>query len=344
MVKSMPQISVIIVNWNGKRFLKNCIESVLNQTYKSFEIIVVDNGSTDGSIELLETQYCNKTILIKNKTNYGFARGNNIGIVQAKGDYIVTLNNDTVADEKWLSELVQPVLDDPKIGLCGSKILLTQTPGKIDSVGINIFPDCMSRQRGHNEFDSGQYTRNEEILLPSACAALYRKKMLDEIGLFDEDFFAYCEDTDIGLRARLLGWKAILVPSAIIYHYYSGTLGKASSKKAFLVERNHFWVAIKILPWDMFVMALLYTPVRLTAQFFNIIKRSNKKKKDYIADVDTQSIFLSLLHAYVCVILSIPRFLNKRKEVWKKKQFSNLEIKMLFSRYNLKIRHLYLDS
>jgi len=177
-----PLVSIIVVNYNGRKYLEECFTSLKNQSYPNFEVLFVDNHSTDGSVEYVMENYARFVRIILNKENFGFAKGNNIGICASQGNYIATLNNDTRVDPNWLKELVRAAEVDSKIGMCASKIYLMQNKKIIDSVGIGIYPDGTSKQRGWLEKDIGQYAKQEEILLPSACAALYRKKMLDEIG------------------------------------------------------------------------------------------------------------------------------------------------------------------
>jgi len=338
-----PLVSIIIVSWNGERFLQPCIDSIVLQTCSDFEIIVVDNGSDDGSIALLERLYGNGIRLVKTGENIGFAAGNNRGIAQARGEYIVTLNNDTVVERTWLEELVKPVRGDATIGMVGSKILLIEKPGLLDSVGVNIYPDGMSRQRGHLEPDDGRYSSVEEILLPSACAALYRKTMLDEIGLFDDDFFIYCEDTDLGLRGRLAGWKAVVAPGAIVRHHYSSAMGKHSARKAFLVERNHIWLALKTMPVSMIITAPFFSVLRLTIQGWNMVTFTSGKPKNKAASVDAHKILIALFSAYIMAIAGIPANLRKRTRITALKKVSNNEIRRWFRRFPLQARHLCLD-
>ena len=181
--------------------------------------------------------------------NTGFARGNNLGMQQAGGKYIVLLNNDTQVDERFLAELVRPAEDDERVGMVAPKILDFTQRDRIDSVGgLVICRDGLAQGRGRCEEDRGQYDDLGEVLLPSGCAALYRREMLDEIGLFDESMFMYCEDTDLGLRGRWAGWKTVAAPNSVVYHKYSALSGAYSPFKLFYVERNHFVVAMKNLP------------------------------------------------------------------------------------------------
>jgi hypothetical protein len=185
---SSSLISVIVVNFNGERHLGDCLESLSAQTFRDFEVIVVDNGSTDGSLNLIRKGFPWVKLITLDK-NTGFARGNNIGFEASASKYIATLNNDTVVDKGWLEALYKAAETDRTIGMVASKILLGRNGKEIDSVGVLIYPDGMSRQRGRSEIDEGQFDRTEEVLFPSACAALYRREMLNEIGFFDEDFF-----------------------------------------------------------------------------------------------------------------------------------------------------------
>jgi hypothetical protein len=161
--------------------------------------------------------------IIESRKNLGFAKGNNIGIKEARGELIATLNNDTEVTPRWLEELVSAMASNEKVGMCASKMLFMKDHGMINSTGI-----CLSRSgtcwdRGIFEPDTGQYGSMEEVFGPCAGAALYRKSMLEEIGLFDEDFHAYVEDTDLAFRGRLAGWKCLYVPNAVVYHVHAGT-------------------------------------------------------------------------------------------------------------------------
>jgi GT2 family glycosyltransferase len=179
--------------------------------------------------------------------NLGFAAGNNQGIKKASGEYILTLNNDTVLGKGFFGALAAVAeRSSEDTGMWAVKILSFDEQVVIDSVGgLLIYPDGLARGKGRLEIDTGQYDQSGAAFIPSACAGLYRRAMLEEVGLFDEDFFAYCEDTDLGLRARLAGWNTVSVPGAVVYHHYSGTGGRYTPFKAYLVERNRIWVALK---------------------------------------------------------------------------------------------------
>ncbi|MCP3138243.1 glycosyltransferase family 2 protein [Pyxidicoccus xibeiensis] len=268
----MPTVSVIIVNFNGEKLLADCLGSLARQTYRDFEVIFVDNGSVDGSLararELMPEAH-----FIPLQENTGFARGNNIGIAVARGTHIVLLNNDTEAEPRFLEELVRAAESHPKAGMVAPKILNFFDRALIDSVGgLVMCADGIAQGRGRGEQDTGQYDALEEVLLPSGCAALYRKAMLDEVGLFAEDFFAYCEDSDLGLRCRWAGYGAVSAPRAVVFHKYSASSSTYSPWKLRLVERNHYLLTLRNFPAPMLALVpawSLYRHGLMAWAFFN---------------------------------------------------------------------------
>jgi len=251
----LPLVSVIIVNYNGKHYLKQCLSSLSTQSYPAIEIIFVDNGSSDGSVEYVRKEFPSVRIIVSKK-NLGFAKGNNIGIKEARGELIATLNNDTEVTPRWLEELVSAMDSDELVGMCASKMLFLDKPDMIQSTGLDISRSGVCWDRGIYEIDSGQYGYMEEVFGPSAGAALYRKKMLDEIGLFDEDLHAYLEDTDLAFRGRLAGWKCLYVPGAVVYHVHAGTGGFETDYFIYYLNRNVIWVVIKNFTKMLFFSSL----------------------------------------------------------------------------------------
>jgi GT2 family glycosyltransferase len=337
-MQNNPLVSIVVLNWNGKKFLYNCLHSLENQTYKNLEIILVDNNSTDNSVNFVRKNFPEAKI-VQNKKNFGFAKGNNTGIKLAKGDYIFILNNDTKIDAKCVEYLVQTIEKNQKTGMMAPKIVSIENPKLIDSIGINIYPDGLARGRGRNEIDNGQYDNFKESLMPSACAALYRKKMLNEIGLFDEKFLAYCEDSDLGIRARLAGWKSAADPRAIVYHHYSGTFGKYSETKAFLTERNHFFVAIKNFPITLILFLPFYTLLRYLFIMYGLLKNKGPAAKFQSSKI---KLFFILLKVYYSLVLSIPYLIKERRKIQKTKKISNRELLELFKKYKLKVSQVAL--
>lgn len=209
---------------------------------------MVDNGSTDGSVELLERDF-GWVRLIRNAENRGFAAANNQAIRATSTPLVATLNNDTRVEPNWLEALVAVMDSNPKIGACASKMLFADRPGIINSAGIAIDRTGIAWDRLGGQPDDSDDDTPQVVFGACAGAALYRRAMLDEIGLFDEDFFAYLEDVDLAWRAQAAGWRTSYVPSARLFHHHSGTLGEGSPFKNRLLGRNKVWLLAKNYPW-----------------------------------------------------------------------------------------------
>ena len=265
--------SIIVVNWNGKRYLEECLLALLAQTYSPYEVILVDNGSHDGSVDFVAERFPQVRI-IENGENLGFAAGNNVAIRVARGDYIVTLNNDTRAEPDWLEELVKVTEADPRIGMCASKMLFYYHTGVLNSTGISLDRAGIAWDRRGGERDDGREREPIEIFGPCAGAALYRQEMLDEVGLFDEDFFAYHEDVDLAWRARSRGWRCMYSPRAVVYHVHSGTGLEGSAFKNRLLGRNKIWTMVKNYPVpQIFLFLPLIAFYDLASAFYSLLKR-----------------------------------------------------------------------
>ena len=245
---SSPQVSVVILNWNGRPFLEPCLRSLQAQTFADWEAILVDNGSTDGSVEMLRERF-DWVRLIVNPRNLGFAAANNQAIRASTAPYIATLNNDTRPEPDWLASLVKTMASHPDVGACASKMLFADRLGMINSAGIAIDRAGIAWDRLGGEADRPGEVELQEVFGACAGAALYRRAMLDEVGLFDEDFFAYMEDVDLAWRARSAGWRALYVPAARVVHHHSGTSIEGSAFKSRLLGRNKLWLLTKNYPW-----------------------------------------------------------------------------------------------
>ncbi len=251
----MPAISVIAANFNGKHFLKGCLGSLESQTFADFEVILVDNGSSDGSVEYVNQAFPSVKI-ISLPENVGFCAGNNIGIKAAQGEYICLLNNDTQVDSIWLEELKRALDRNSDVGVCASKMLLQDRPDTIDAAG-DVFYSCgIGGNRGHFEPDDGRFAETDFVFGACAGAAIYRRNMLEDIGLLDEDFFAYGEDTDLSFRAQLRGYRCLFVPTAVVYHVGGGTMKHASDQRRYLSHRNRLYTLIKDMPGDLLLKHL----------------------------------------------------------------------------------------
>jgi GT2 family glycosyltransferase len=256
-------ISVVIVNWNRKDLLRACLESLARQEGVAFETLVVDNGSTDGSADMAEREFAAR--VIRNPENRGFCAANNQGIAATRGEFVALLNNDAEAGPGWLAALLRACRRAPDVGMAASKVLVWEDPRRIDKAGHLIFPDGQNRGRGTGALDTGQFDREEEVLWPDGCAALYRREMLERIGGFDEDFFAYGDDAELGLRARIAGWRCIYTPEAVVRHHRGATLGKDSARRLELIERNRLLLALKLFPWSLLWLNPVFYAARVAA-------------------------------------------------------------------------------
>jgi len=241
-------VTIIIATWNGLDYLRECLPAVLAQDYPRFEVVVVDNGSSDGTITWIREHYPEVHIL-RNPTNVGFALANNQGIRNTDGDYVVTLNNDTVPEPGWLQALVDAVETSPEVGMVASQIRFYDRPDILDSAGIevDVLGTAWNRRLGEAAVDEPKGC--EEVFGPSAAAALYRREMLNEIGLFDEQYFAYYEDVELAWRARRAGWRCLYAPRARVVHVHSATGGRLSGLKAYYLGRNKWLTLFRHYPF-----------------------------------------------------------------------------------------------
>ena len=238
--------------------LLECVESLERQTRRDFEVVIVDNS---GKGLVRRTAAANARV-IENSRNLGFGAAINQGVRASASPYVATLNDDAVAHPKWLEALVCALEKRPDAGMGASQVRFFGE-NRLDSAGMLVCADASSKQRGHGK-PPEDFPVLEETLFPSGSAALYRRTMLEQIGGFDDAFFLYCEDTDLGLRARWAGWKCLYVPEAVVEHHYSHSAGKASALKAYHVERNRLFVLVKNFPMSM----LLISPFVTLSRYF----------------------------------------------------------------------------
>ncbi|HVX48148.1 MAG TPA: glycosyltransferase family 2 protein [Candidatus Saccharimonadales bacterium] len=261
MVKNSSEIAVVVPNWNGADHLAACLDSLFAQSVPT-RIIVVDNGSADDSLKIIEKYQGLEVIL--NTENEGFTGGVNPGFKRAIDDglkYVATLNNDAVADKDWLKELSAALDKHSGVGIATSKILDAKGK-KIDSTGDYLTVWGLPYPRGRGETDNGQYDDKTEVFAASGGASMYRVKMLERIGLFDQDFFAYYEDVDLSFRAQLAGWKVRYIPSALVHHQIGATSAKIKGFTTYQTLKNQQLLLYKNLPdgfkrqvWRRFTLA-----------------------------------------------------------------------------------------
>lgn len=329
---SSPLVSIIILNYNGKDFLEACLESVFQTDYPKFEVILVDNASTDNSLELIKHLFRKETRLkvVENSENLGFAEGNNVGLCYANGKYIVLLNIDTVTESSWLKELVSTMERDSTIGAAQSKLLKLDDKEIIDSAGdiVDYYGTSAMIGGSWRERDTGQYDSLREIFSARGAAIILRKKIVDKIGLFDPDFFLSYEDVDLGWRIRLHGYKIVFVPNSVVYH----AVGPVSFAKIFHNEKNRIASCIKNQSSCYLVK---YNPVipTIASIFFNLLI----KRRSFSA--------YTMLRAIIWVLRNLRRIWRKRLFVQKyvrRVEYSEITKHMIRSNFK-KIILLFLD-
>ena len=335
----LPLVSIVIPNWNGRKYLGNCIDSLMKQSHNNLEIIVVDNASADDSVEYLQNNFPDVKV-IKHSRNLGFGAANNAGIRAARGKYLVMLNNDTILEPRCIEELRNSIDKDEKFGACASKILLEHEDNLLDVAGIAVCLDGLSIGRGRLE-SGDKFDDEEEVFFASDCACLYKKEMLDDIGLtnevYDEDFFAYADETDMGWRAQLAGWKCIYNPQAVVYHLHSASFSNYSSFKAFLVERNRIWVAVKSFPVSLLILGIFYTMLRYFYQALGALIGKGAAGK-FTKEANKLELIKILIKANISAFLGLPKMLKKRREIMKKKRIPNREFYKLLKRFGISAR------
>jgi GT2 family glycosyltransferase len=268
----LPETSIVMANWNGRGWLEQCLPTMLAQSYRDFELIIVDNGSTDDSVAWLQENWPQVRLLV-HPANRGFAAANNDGIRLARGRYIATLNNDTLLAPDWLKEVVAAA-ERTNAGMVASHIVRRHDPGVLDSTGITVDWSGTAWNRGWGKPAAGHYAG--EVFGPSGAAALYRRAMLDEIGLFDGDFFAYYEDVDLAWRAQNAGWYCRYSAAACLQHHHSATGGRLPAQKLFLIGRNKIWTILKNYPWpDLFYMWPLIVATEVTAVVYHSLRHGH---------------------------------------------------------------------
>ncbi len=309
--------------------LAECLAALQNQTLTDFETIVIDNSGGEAT-----AKYCPSVKVISNSANLGFGYAVNQAIRESAGKYVVVLNDDTVPAPDFLERLVSAAEKRYEIGMAAPKIVLAGRD-QIDSTGMLLARDGSSKQRGHGDPITSFATKGE-ILFPSGCACLYRRDMLDEIGLFDEAYFLYCEDTDLGLRARWAAWECAYVPDAQVEHRYSHSAGRASKLKAYYVERNRLFTVVKNFPPSMLMAASLLAVARY---FWHLAAMFSGKGKtaEYRAEGGSAAALpWIVVRAHVAAFRALPRLLRERKA--KKRRLSSKQFAKLCSHFRISVR------
>ncbi len=340
--------AVVIVNWNGRDYLRTCLESLRNQSDQSFHVIVVDNGSDDGSLNMLREEYSDVSWIALSK-NMGFAHPTNCGIRMALKEKtiknVITLNNDASCDQEYIAVMreaaQQASCNEMSIGALQPKVLNYYHKDCIDTTGMVTSFDLSALNRGKDEVDVGQYDNLRDIFGPSASAALYTRKSLEDTmlpyaGYFDRSYFAYYEDVDLAWRLCSAGYDVQFVPDAKVYHVHSATGGNNSSFKAYHIHRNHFYNVIKNAPWFYLPALAFFLPIRYVLVTISLFggKGPAARLDETAKEAKTEGAFSIVVRSWCDVFYHLPHLLSKRRCIMHKRKRSHLAFfKMIRDHY-----------
>ena len=333
------KISVIIVNYNQKELLEKCLESMKYIDYDNYDVIIVDNGSEDGSIELIKEKYDNH-VLIEMGYNSGFCEANNVGIhrsFELGSDAVILLNNDTEVDKGFIRCAVNSVDEKNNIGMVATKVLFMSDKDLIDSTGLLITPDGLAKNKNsHNKSDTANNAMG--VFCPAGAAALYTKTLLNDIKqdgmFFDEKYAFYFEELDLGWRARLRGWECEYNPKSVVYHYKSATSGAYSKFIAFHTNRNIFYNIIKNYPLPYCLKALFLTFIRYPLLAFGAMTGRGAVGK-FQNNFSTGDLIIVVLKGWRDVLVNFVKLLKQRKYIQKRKKVTCKEYSKWFRKFGI---------
>jgi len=330
----VPAVTVIVPTLAAGATLVECIESLEHQTFQDHEVIVVDNSGAGLAAKALAGR---RVRIIENERNVGFGCAINQAARESSAPWLAVLNDDARARPEWLQAMMEAVEPRPDVGMVAPRILL-QGGNALDSAGMLLCADGTAKQRGHGQ-PADAFPRRQEMLLASGCAALYRREMFDEVSGFDERFFLYCEDADFGLRARWKAWECLYAPDAVVEHRYSQSAGKASTLKAFYVERNRLYLAVKLLPWPM----LLAMPFVSLARYFWHFVYAHKGRgaaARFKADEGAAAGFATVARAWMALVVGIRPLLADRRAIRRTRRLTPKQFTRIVRRYAISPRQV----
>ena len=294
-----PKFSILIVNWNGLAVLPRCLEALRSQDFRAFEIILLDNGSSDASVALLKSQYP-EVVLLESDRNLGFAAGNNRAAKSARGDWLILLNNDAFPAPDWLSVLDRASGQHPHTAMFASRLLMADEPDRIDGTGDAVHVSGSVWNRQHRYPAHLADAEVHEVFSPQGAAAVILRSAFEAAGGLDEDFFSYHEDIDLAFRLRLQGHHCLYLPTALVYHRGSHTTGKGSNFAVEHGHRNWVWCWWQNMPGPL---VLRYMFQHLLANLF------------FIGYISSKGQTSAILRAKWAAILGMPRALQKRRRI-----------------------------
>jgi GT2 family glycosyltransferase len=314
-----PTFSILILNYNGKHLLKPCIDSILKQNFTNYELVVVDNNSSDDSLPYIKENFP-EIKLVENSKNFGFAKGNNKGIEVCNGEWIFFLNNDAILELDCLSILSEHIKNRSHEQAVFMPLMLkADFPDMVDCAGDKLYPWGYAYKYEKLFANEPKFSEFKEIALACCGAAVFNRGLLQELGGFDEDFFLYYEDVDLSLRARHLGIKIYLIPQAKVLHKGSATVGKKNSQRLYYIERNRFFTKLKNFPLRTLIR---YVPHSFICSVFSLI-------------VWTKRGFLKIwIESRFSMLFGIPKMLKKRRKILSKSKISVAEFESWLLREN----------
>lgn len=316
--------------------LLECLASLEAQTWTDFQTVVVDNSGRGAIHRLGAAKY--KFRLIENAANAGFGEAVNQGWRIEPADYLAVLNDDAVASPGWIESLLKALEERPEAGMAASRIVLKGTD-KLDSAGLGVARDGSSKQLGRMR-EAASEGRMREALIPSGCAAMYRAKMLDEIGMFDARFFLYCEDTDLALRGHWAGWRCVYVPEARVEHAYSASAGRVSPLKAYLVERNRLRVVMKSFPALWAAAAPAWSVARYVLHVAAMVMGEGKSGEFRRSGQGWWVLPWSVLKAHAALAAALPELLRQRAEIRRTRKITPGEFKRRLGEHAISLREV----
>jgi len=328
-------VTVVIPTLAADSALLDCLGSLDAQIHRDFEVVIVDNSGR-GLARQAARDF--NAVILENSGNAGFGAAINQGLRASRAPFLATLNDDVVAAPRWLAVLLAAIESRPDAGMCASEVRL-MGEDHLDSAGMLICRDGSSKQRGRGQPPSA-FPNGEEVLLPSASAALYRRAMLDEIGGFDEDFFLYCEDTDLGLRGRWAGWKCLYVPGAIVEHRYSHTAGRASRLKAYYVERNRLFVLVKNFPASSLALAPFAEFARYAWHVVFALRGRGAASEFHREGHSALLLLWYVVKAHAAALLAFRALWRKRRAIRRKARISPREFLALLRAHSISPREV----
>jgi GT2 family glycosyltransferase len=310
------KVSVIIPTWNSSKVLSQCLESLVHQTFTDFEILVVDNDSTDGSVDGLEQYWPNIKVVRLNK-NLGFAAANNLGARLAHGQWLALLNSDAFPEANWLEELLKAAENNPEFSFFASRQLQANAPHLLDGAGDALHISGLAWRR-YAGFPAAQFGLEfEEVFSPCAAAALYSRQAFLQVGGFDENFFSYHEDVDLGFRLRSQGFRCLYVPDAVVQHVGSAALGAQSDFALYHWQRNMVWSFFQNMPSVLLWEAL---PAHLVANIIHFVGYTIRGRGKVV------------LKAKKDALRGLSRALRKRQEIQKTRKVSSVDLLHIMER------------